>query len=39
MGDFIEEFIPAVQLHPFVIPSFYFPQQKVDKFFSFKFQF
>lgn len=39
MKGFIEEFIPAEKLHPFVVPLFYFLPQKVDKFFSLNFNF
>lgn len=33
MRDFSEKFIPAEQLHPFILPLLYFQPQKVDKFF------
>lgn len=39
MRDFIEDFIPAEQLHSFIVPSFYFLPQKVDEFFSLNFNF
>lgn len=39
LRGFIKELIPAEQLHPFIVPSFYFLPHKVDKFFFFPLNF